>query len=138
WSTILLMAVVKVAALVVAAAAGFRGGRIFPAVFIGVALGLSASSLVPAVPPAIAVSAGVLGAVLVVARDGWLALFMAAVTVGDVHLLPVLCVAVLPLWLVARSMRPLRVEVPPGTPEFPALAPAADPTTTGHGDRRAR
>ncbi|MGO1341097.1 MAG: ion channel protein, partial [Cellulosimicrobium funkei] len=137
WSTILLMAVVKVAALVVAAAAGFRGGRIFPAVFIGVALGLSASSLVPAVPPAIAVSAGVLGAVLVVARDGWLALFMAAVTVGDVHLLPVLCVAVLPLWLVARSMRPLRVEVPPGTPEFPALAPAADPTTTGHGDRRA-
>ncbi len=71
------------------------------------------------------------------ARDGWLALFMAAVTVGDVHLLPVLCVAVLPLWLVARSMRPLRVEVP-GHPEFPALAPAADPTTTGDGDRRAR
>ncbi len=46
WSTILLMAVVKVAALVVAAAAGFRGGRIFP-VFIGVALGLSASSSCP-------------------------------------------------------------------------------------------
>lgn len=136
WSTILLMAVVKVAALVVAAAAGFRGGRIFPAVFIGVALGLSASSLVPAVPPAIAVSAGVLGAVLVVARDGWLALFMAAVTVGDVHLLPVLCVAVLPLWLVARSMPPLRVDLPPGTPEFPALATTPGPARTAEGGGR--
>ncbi|MGW6227555.1 ion channel protein [Cellulosimicrobium cellulans] len=128
WYAILLMAVVKLVALVVAAGAGFRGGRIFPAVFVGVALGLSASGLVPAVPPAVAVSAGVLGAVLVVARDGWLALFMAAVTVGDVHLLPVLCVAVLPLWLVVRSRPPLRVTVPDGRPEFGALAPVPTPT----------
>ncbi len=127
WSAILLMAVVKLAALVVAAGAGFRGGRIFPAVFVGVALGLSASGLVPAVPPAIAVSAGVLGAVLVVARDGWLALFMAAVAVGDVQLLPVLCVAVVPLWLVVRSMPPLRVTVPTGRPEFGALGPVPAP-----------
>lgn len=35
-----LLAVIKLAALVVAAASGFRGGRIFPAVFVGVALGL--------------------------------------------------------------------------------------------------
>lgn len=34
-----LLAVIKLAALVVAAASGFRGGRIFPAVFVGVALG---------------------------------------------------------------------------------------------------
>jgi hypothetical protein len=35
----LLIALVKLAALVIAAASGFRGGRIFPAVFVGVALG---------------------------------------------------------------------------------------------------
>ena len=35
-----LLAVIKLTALVVAAASGFRGGRIFPAVFVGVSLGL--------------------------------------------------------------------------------------------------
>ncbi|WP_244286336.1 hypothetical protein [Cellulosimicrobium cellulans] len=68
-----------------------------------------------------------------VARDGWLALFMAAVTVGDVHLLPVLCVAVVPLWLVVRSMPPLRVTVPAGRPEFAALGPV--PTPAGPAER---
>jgi len=122
WSAILLMGVVKVAALVVAAGAGFRGGRIFPTVFIGVAIGLAASSLVPSVPAAVAVSAAVLGAVIVVSRDGWLALFMAAVTVGDVRLIPVLCLALVPLWLVARVMPPMRVAPPAdGAAEFAAV-----------------
>ena len=51
-----LLAVIKLAALVVAAASGFRGGRIFPAVFVGVALGLMLHEHVPAVPAAITVS----------------------------------------------------------------------------------
>lgn len=42
-----LLAVIKLAALVVAAASGFRGGRIFPAVFVGVALGLMLHEHVP-------------------------------------------------------------------------------------------
>lgn len=126
WSAILLLAVIKLVALVVAAGAGFRGGRIFPTVFIGVAIGLAASSLVPSVPAAVAVSAAVLGAVIVVSRDGWLALFMAAVTVGDARLLPVLCVALVPLWLVVRTMPRMRVAPPAdGVPEFAALAPRA-------------
>jgi H+/Cl- antiporter ClcA len=124
WTAILLMALVKLAALVIAAGAGFRGGRIFPTVFIGVAIGLAATSLVPAVPAAVAVSSAVLGSVIVVSRDGWLALFMAAVVVGDARLLPVLCLAIVPLWLAARSMPPLRVDPPAeGAGEFPALAP---------------
>ncbi|MFC8732912.1 ion channel protein [Luteimicrobium sp. NPDC057192] len=123
WYGLLAIGIVKLAALVVAAGAGFRGGRIFPAVFIGVAFGLSASSLVSAVPPTVAVSAGVLGSVLVVSRDGWLALFMAATTVGDIRLLPVLCLALVPLWLVVRRLRPLRAEAPADRPEFAALIP---------------
>ena len=41
---------VKLVALVIAAAAGFRGGRIFPAVFIGAAVGVLANALVPVHP----------------------------------------------------------------------------------------
>lgn len=95
----LLLAVIKLAALVVAAASGFRGGRIFPAVFVGVALGLMLHAHVEAVPAAITVSCAILGLVLVVTRDAWLSLFMAAVVVPDTTLLPLLCVVMLPAWL---------------------------------------
>lgn len=94
-----LLAVIKLAALVVAAASGFRGGRIFPAVFAGVALGLMLHEHVPAVPAAITVSCAILGIVLVVTRDGWLSLFMAAVVVPNTTLLPLLCIVMLPAWL---------------------------------------
>ncbi len=123
WHQILALAVVKVAALVVATAAGFRGGRVFPAVFVGVALGLAATELLPAVHPAVAVAAGVMGAVIAVDRDGWIALFMAAVVVGDVQLLPLLCLTLAPLWLVARLLPEMLVPAPAaGGPEFRALA----------------
>ncbi|MEV1048949.1 ion channel protein [Streptomyces sp. NPDC049916] len=100
------MAVVKVAALVTAAACGFRGGRIFPAVFAGVALGLGAHALVDAVAPALAVSCAVLGMLLAVTRQGWVSLFTAAALVGDAGVLPLLCAAVLPAWLLVTG-RPL-------------------------------
>ncbi len=98
-SDFLLIAVVKLAALIVAAACGFRGGRIFPAVFVAVALGLGLHAHVEAVPAAITVSCAILGLVLVVTRDGWLSLFMAAVVVPDTTLLPLLCIVMLPAWL---------------------------------------
>lgn len=94
-----MLAVIKLAALVIAAACGFRGGRIFPAVFVGVALGLMLHAHVDAVPAAITVSCAILGLVLVVTRDGWLSLFMAAVVVPDTNLLPLLCIVMLPAWL---------------------------------------
>lgn len=98
-SDYLLFALVKLAALVVASACGFRGGRIFPAVFVGVALGLMLHEHVDAVPAAITVSCSILGLVLVVTRDAWLSLFMAAVVVPDTTLLPLLCIVMLPAWL---------------------------------------
>ncbi|WP_336219479.1 ion channel protein [Citrobacter amalonaticus] len=94
-----LLAVIKLAALVIAAASGFRGGRIFPAVFVAVALGLMLHAHVEAVPAAITVSCAILGLMLVVTRDGWMSLFMAAVVVPDTTLLPLLCIVMLPAWL---------------------------------------
>ncbi|RZA63620.1 ion channel protein [Citrobacter koseri] len=94
-----MLAIVKLGALVIATACGFRGGRIFPAVFVGVALGLMLHAHVEAVPAAITVSCAILGLMLVVTRDGWLSLFMAAVVVPDTTLLPLLCIVMLPAWL---------------------------------------
>ncbi|EOW4545301.1 ion channel protein [Raoultella planticola] len=104
----LLIALVKLAALVIASASGFRGGRIFPAVFVGVALGFMLHAHVEAVPAAITVSCAILGMTLVVTRDGWLSLFMAAVVVPDTTLLPLLCIVMLPAWLLLAG-KPMMV-----------------------------
>lgn len=104
----LLIAVVKLAALVLASACGFLGGRIFPAVFVGVSLGLMLHAHVEAVPAAITISCAILGLVLVVTRDGWLSLFMASVVVPDTTLLPLLCIVMLPAWLLLAG-KPLMI-----------------------------
>ena len=111
-----LLAVIKLAALVVAAASGFRGGRIFLAVFVGVALGLMLHEHVPAVPAAITVSCAILGIGLVVTRDGWLSLFMAAVVVPNTTLLPLLCIVMLPAWLLLAGKPMMMVNRPKQQP----------------------
>lgn len=114
-----LIAGIKIVALLVAASASFRGGRVFPAAFIGVALGLLAHAIVPGFPIALAVGCGLIGILLVVTRDGWIALFLAAAVTGDLALLPWFCVIVLPAWLLVSRAPEFRI-VPP-------VAPAADP-----------
>ncbi|MFI1191136.1 ion channel protein [Streptomyces californicus] len=104
------MAVVKAAALTVAATCGFRGGRIFPAVFAGVALGFCAHALVGAVPPSLAVSCAVLGILLAVTRQGWVSLFTAAVLVSDTSVLPLLCAATLPAWLLVTGRPQMQLD----------------------------
>ncbi|MEU3889597.1 ion channel protein [Streptomyces sp. NPDC029041] len=97
------MTVVKLAALVVAASCGFRGGRIFPAVFVGTALGLCAHALVSGVHPSVGVSAGVLGVLLAITRQGWISLFVAAVLVAEPGIIALLCIASLPAWLLVTG-----------------------------------
>jgi H+/Cl- antiporter ClcA len=118
--------VVKLIALVVAASAGFRGGRIFPAVFIGAAVGVLANALVPSVPLAVAVGCGILGLTLAIARDGWVALFVAAAVTGSAAMLPLLCLIVLPTWLMV-SRAPLML-IPAAQPPL-ADTPSPSPTS---------
>ena len=120
-----LIAVVKILALLVAAAASFRGGRIFPAMFIGIALGLLVHDLVPGIPQTLAVCAATLGMVMAVARDGWLALFMAAVLAGGGEVLVPLCVIILPTWLVVAHAPEMIVRKPKVTTEPAEPAEAA-------------
>lgn len=107
---LVIIVLVKFAALAVAAAAGFRGGHIFPAVFIGAALGILANLLVPGIPLTVAVSAGVLGVVLAISRDGWIALFIATVVSANVTVLPLLCIAILPAWLIVTKAPQMIIE----------------------------
>ncbi len=104
-----LITAVKIVALVVAASAAFRGGRVFPATFIGVAIGMFFAAVIPGFPFALAVACGIIGMLLVAARDGWISLFIAAAVSGDIGLLPYLCVIILPAWLLVSRAPELRV-----------------------------
>jgi H+/Cl- antiporter ClcA len=107
--------IVKLLALLVAASCGFRGGRIFPSVFVGVALGLFANAIVSDISPALAISCGVLGIVLAITRLGWLSLFLGAIVVPfSPGLFPVLCVALLPAWLMLMGKPEMLIEVKQG------------------------
>ncbi|WP_304454478.1 ion channel protein [Nocardiopsis sp. YSL2] len=105
--------VFRMAALLTAASCGFRGGRIFPAVFAGVALGLLVAKLVPAVPVSLAVACALLGILTAVTRQGWLSLFVAVTVVPDLGLLPVLCLVVLPAWLLVSGRPEMVVSAAP-------------------------
>jgi H+/Cl- antiporter ClcA len=120
-----LILVVKLAALVVAAGAGFRGGRIFPAVFIGAAVGVLAWAVVPAIPLQVAVAAGVLGLTLAIARDGWIAIFIGVAVTGNLLLLPILCLAVLPAWLMVTKAPEMLIKPVQLTPTSPRAADGA-------------
>ena len=111
---------IKTVALLVAASALFRGGRVFPATFIGVALGMLGHVLIPTLPFSLAVACGVVGVALVVTRDGWVALFLGVAIGGDITLLPVLCVIILPAWLLVTGAPEFRIQPP--TPPMPAAA----------------
>lgn len=104
------MAAVKLLALLVAAACGFRGGRIFPAVFIGSAFGLFAQALVPEVHPSVAVSSAVLGVLLATTRLGWISLFTGAILAPSPAMLAVLCLASLPAWLIVTGRPQLQLD----------------------------
>ncbi|MFF5496406.1 ion channel protein [Streptomyces aquilus] len=109
------MTAVKLAALLVAASCGFRGGRIFPAVFVGAAFGLCAHALVSGVHPSVGVAAGVLGMLLAITRQGWVSLFTAAVLVASPTIIALLCFASLPAWLLVTG-RPQMQLRDDGTP----------------------
>ncbi|MET9606938.1 ion channel protein [Streptomyces sp. NPDC006512] len=108
--SLVLMTVVKLAAVLVACGSGFRGGRIFPSIFAGTALGFAVTGLVPSVQPAVAVTCAVVGVLLAVTRQGWLSLFAAAILAPDPGLLPLLCVALLPAWLLVSGRPQMQLD----------------------------
>jgi hypothetical protein len=78
------------------------------------------SGLFPSLPVGFVVACATLGIVLVVARDGWLALFIAVAIPDDITLLPMLCIIVLPAWLLVSRAPEFRIIPKPATEEHVA------------------
>lgn len=102
------MAGIKLVALLIAAAAGFRGGRIFPAVFIGVALGFGIHTIWTSIPLVDAVAAATVGIVVAATRNGWVSLFIALAVVPQWNLVVPVLFATLAAWLVVANAPELR------------------------------
>ncbi len=94
-----LYALINLVALLVASSCGFRGGRTFASVFVGLNVGLLVHAMFDTVPLALSISCAVLGALVVAVRSCWLGLFIGATMVASFGVIPVLCIAVLPVWL---------------------------------------
>lgn len=114
---LVVVALCSLAAFTVAAASGFRGGRVIASAVVGVNAGLIAHALVPSVPVTLAVACAVLGAVVVAVRSCWLGIFLPAAMVGSVSVLPVLCVAVLPVWLLVTNRPTMTIRERRGPPD---------------------
>jgi H+/Cl- antiporter ClcA len=103
----LALAGIKLLAMLVAATSGFRGGRIFPTLFVGVALGFAIHAVWDGVPLALAIAAAVVGIIVAATRNGWLSLFMAIAVVPQVSLLIPMLLATLAAWLLVTNRPPL-------------------------------
>lgn len=97
------IALVKVLAMLVASVTAFRGGRIFPVAFSGVALGFAVSGFWPSVPLPLAVASATVGIVVAATRSGWLSVFLVLAVVPELDLLPAVILATLAAWLLVTN-----------------------------------
>jgi H+/Cl- antiporter ClcA len=97
-----LLFVGKVLSLVIAVLAGFRGGKIFPAVFVGMSLGVLIHALVPGIPLVLACGAATVGIVVALIRVWLLTLLLVAMIVGFASL-PLLGVALIAAHLIVAN-----------------------------------
>jgi hypothetical protein len=89
---------------------------------------LCINTLFPAIPQTLTIAASLLGILVATTRSGWLALFMAAFLVGEATMLPILCIAVLPAWLVVTGRPEMVVKRPaPAVASPPASASSPTP-----------
>ena len=101
---------IKMCAMLLASAGGFRGGRIFPSVFAGAAAGFGIHVLWPSLPLTITVAASIVGIVVAATRNGWISLFLGLAVVPQLDLLIPLLFATLPAWLVVANAPELRAK----------------------------
>lgn len=102
-----LVTIVKVCSVLVAMAVGFRGGKIFPAVFVGAGLGLVVHALVPGVPMVLACGAAMVGVVLAFTRLWLLTLLLVGMITG-IGVVPLLGVALVAAHLVVADRAEVR------------------------------
>ncbi len=105
-SVLALLVVAKGLAYVLSLGSGFRGGPVFPAISIGVAVGVLAADLLPGLESTPAIAVGIAAATAAVLRVPFTAVLLATLLLGssaaDVAPIAVLAAAV--GWLVATAL----------------------------------
>jgi H+/Cl- antiporter ClcA len=99
---ILFLALGKILAGAVSLSTGFRGGRIFPALFIGGTLGMAVHVVFPAFPVAAAVATGMAGVGGATFR---LPLFLVTLLVifTSPEVIPLMLIAAMTSWVIAEG-----------------------------------
>ncbi|MBO9553468.1 ion channel protein [Cellulomonas sp.] len=122
-------ALIKLVALLIASSVGFRGGRIFPATFVGASLGFAVHGFWPSVDITLAVGATTVGILVAATRSGWLGLLLVIVMLPDRELFIPMLLATLAAWLVVTNRPELRAkdtETTPPPPPADTTAPVVD------------
>jgi H+/Cl- antiporter ClcA len=117
-----------------ASLSAFRGGPVFPAMYIGAAAGMALSHL-PGLGLVAGVAMGIGALSAVMLRLPFTAVLLATLLMGadGIGTMPVVIVAVVVAFVVAAAIdRPPSTPVPPGASAAgeAAMAPGSDPTTT--------
>ena len=137
WMPLALVAVAKLVALVLCLASGWRGGEIFPLIFIGAAAGAACAALLPGLDPASAVMIAMAATVTV----GWrrpLAAFLLLVLVVDGPVIVPLLVGIGCGIVVDKLCFPPRAEPEAPAGAAPDAAPGTPPGTPPGSPSRAR
>ena len=107
--------VAKGLAYAVSLGAGFRGGQVFPAVALGVAVAVLAADLLPGLGLTPAVVAGVAAGAAAAIRAPFFGALLAALLVGSAaaETIPIAVIAAVAGWLVASALSPPPTEAEP-------------------------
>jgi H+/Cl- antiporter ClcA len=121
-AALLLIIAGKLVATSISMATGFRGGKIFPLVFIGGTLGIAMHEAISSIPLAVAVASGMAGATMAIVRLPVFVILFIAFFSGPL-LVPLILVAAVTAYLIVFDKADLEGE-PTDVPEpLPAAAP---------------
>jgi H+/Cl- antiporter ClcA len=118
--TLVVLAVGKSVALIAASLTGFRGGLVFPLMFVGGVGGLVLAQVAPGIPPGLAVGCGMAATGVALFRlPIFIVLFVAVFTGPD--LVPLIVIASLTAYVIVHDAPPWRSDSnPSGAADTPA------------------
>jgi chloride channel protein, CIC family len=120
-----LLVLTKGLAYALSLGAGFRGGPVFPAIAIGVAVSMVAANLLPGLDTTPAVATGIAAGTAAVLRVPFTAVLLVSLIVGSSSLdvAPIAVLAAVMGWIVATLLPNPEDRLEP-VPEAPAASPA--------------
>ena len=118
---LLLLVLAKGLAYALSLGAGFRGGPVFPAIALGVALGVAAANILPGLETTPAIATGIAAGTAAVLRVPFTAVLLATLLVGSsaFDTAPIAVLAATVGWLAATALPNPEDRVPPESATLP-------------------